>query len=279
MISTEEKNRIKGALAGAFIGDALAVGCHWYYDLDQMRKECGEWVDDYIKAKKGHYHEHQKAGDSSQSGYILRLMLESLISSRGYNQKDFCKTLEAKLFPKIEGTAMGGIGGYTSQSIREVYHKRKQGLNWDEVATDVDNTEALERNIAIALAYAFDEEKLATHIYNNTKLTQKDEMLLAQTVAFGAVLSQLIQGEKLDENISSKLMALVKSKKLPFHTVTSDNLTAPKGEEKQRKNSINISSPDALLTPSYMAQAVNDNDILIEPAWKVSLVYGMPCAI
>jgi len=279
MISTEEKNRIKGALIGAFIGDALAVGCHWYYDLNQMREECGEWVDDYSKAKKGHYHEHQNAGDSSQSGYILMLIMESLIANEGYNQENFCETLETKLFPKIDGTAMGGTGGYTSQSIREVYYKRKQGLNWDEVATDVDNTEALERNIAIALVYAFNEDRLATHIYNNTKLTQKDEMLLAQTVAFGAVLSQLIQGKKLDEKLSSKLMVLVKTKKLPFHSVTSDNLSAPKGEEKKRKTSINLSSPDALLTPSYIAQASNDEGIQIDPAWKVSLVYGMPCAI
>ncbi len=37
--------------------------------------------------------------------------------------------------------------------------------------------------------------------------------------------------------------------------------------------------PDALLTPSYMARAAMDPQICIEPAWKVSLVYGMPCAI
>ena len=40
-----------------------------------------------------------------------------------------------------------------------------------------------------------------------------------------------------------------------------------------------FASPDALLTPSYMAMAAADPDIRIEPAWKVSIVYGMPCAI
>jgi hypothetical protein len=38
-------------------------------------------------------------------------------------------------------------------------------------------------------------------------------------------------------------------------------------------------SPDALLGPSCMARAAHDPDIRIEPAWKVSLVYGMPCAV
>jgi ADP-ribosylglycohydrolase len=40
-----------------------------------------------------------------------------------------------------------------------------------------------------------------------------------------------------------------------------------------------FASPDALLTPSYIAEAALDPDIRIEPAWKVSIVYGMPCAI
>jgi hypothetical protein len=38
-------------------------------------------------------------------------------------------------------------------------------------------------------------------------------------------------------------------------------------------------SPDALLTPSYVAGAAKDPDVRIEPAWKVSMVYGMTCAI
>ncbi|MFT6625187.1 MAG: ADP-ribosylglycohydrolase [Cycloclasticus sp.] len=38
-----------------------------------------------------------------------------------------------------------------------------------------------------------------------------------------------------------------------------------------------FASPDALLTPSSIARAAHED--LIKPAWKVSLVYGMPCAV
>jgi ADP-ribosylglycohydrolase len=34
-----KKERAKGALMGAFIGEALGVGPHWYYDLEKMREE------------------------------------------------------------------------------------------------------------------------------------------------------------------------------------------------------------------------------------------------
>jgi hypothetical protein len=40
-----------------------------------------------------------------------------------------------------------------------------------------------------------------------------------------------------------------------------------------------FSSPDALFLPRWMIATAEDPDIKIEPAWKVSTVYGMPCAI
>jgi ADP-ribosylglycohydrolase len=40
-----------------------------------------------------------------------------------------------------------------------------------------------------------------------------------------------------------------------------------------------FASPDALLTVSSIAKAAQDPNIRIEPAWKASLVYGLPCAV
>ena len=61
--------------------------------------------------------------------------------------------------------------------------------------------------------------------------------------------------------------------------VTGENLTMPRRGDPDPPRAGKFSSPDALLTPSYMAEAAQDPAVRIEPAWKVSLVYGMPCAI
>jgi len=181
---------------------------------------------------------------------------------------------------KIDGTPTNGPGGYTSQSIREVYRQRvEQNLAWNEVGSRADTTEAIERTLALAVRYAFKPKELAKSISHNTFLTQVDDIVGSMTVSYGAVLAQLIQGEKFDTNISTKLMQLVKTGELPFHADTSDNLKPPKPGSKGPSNIGLFTSPDALLTPSFIAQAVNDKTINIEPAWKVSLVYGMPCAI
>jgi hypothetical protein len=97
------------------------------------------------------------------------------------------------------------------------------------------------------------------------------------SVAFNAVLSQLISGVFLTPQMGARLMAQATSGVLPFHQVTQGHLHPPQGTEKIQAGQ--FSSPDALLTAGYAALAAADPDIIIEPAWKVSLVYGMPCAI
>jgi ADP-ribosylglycohydrolase len=41
------QDRARGALLGAFVGDALGLGPHWYYDLHELRKDYGEWIEGY----------------------------------------------------------------------------------------------------------------------------------------------------------------------------------------------------------------------------------------
>ena len=273
-------DRAAGALMGAFIGDALALGPHWYYDLDELHARYGEWISDYTAPMPDHYHAGMKAGESSQAGLLLRLTLESLAARGGYDEADFCRRMDEEFFPQIDGVPMHGPGGYTSQSIREAWRKRvQQGLPWGQLAGNADTTEAAERTLALAVRYALDPARLADAVTRNILLTQNDGTVVAMTVAFGAVLGMLVEGHALDTQISAKLMARVKAGALPFHTVTVGNLQAPKPGSAEASTAGRFPSPDALLTPSAIARAALDPDIRIEPAWKVSLVYGMPCAV
>jgi ADP-ribosylglycohydrolase len=273
-------DRAAGAIMGAFIGDALALGPHWYYDLTALHRDYGTWIDDYTDPMPGRYHDGLKAGQLSQAGFILSLMVKSLVENNGYRQDDFCRRMDEDLFPLLDGTPVAGPGNYTSQSIRDVWRKRvQQGLPWSETGGHADTTEAIERTLAIAVRYAFEPARLAAAIAENTLLTQKDDTIVSMTVAFGAVLSLLVQGNRLDPDISDKLMALVKSGELPFHAVTRDDLQPPRPGDPDPPRAGRFASPEALLSPSYMAAAAADPDIRIEPAWKVSIVYGMPCAI
>jgi hypothetical protein len=93
------------------------------------------------------------------------------------------------------------------------------------------------------------------------------------------VLGMLVEGHALDGELSAKLMARVKTGQLPFHAVTSGKLQGPKRGEAEGSNAGLFSSPDALLTPSFIARAAHSSTIRIEPASQVSLIYGMSCAV
>ncbi|AKH38401.1 MULTISPECIES: ADP-ribosylglycohydrolase family protein [Nitrosomonas] len=274
------QDRAVGAVMGAFIGDALGVGPHWYYNLNELHRDYGDWISDYTDPKPNRYHAACKAGQLSQAGFILALTLRSLVECGEYDQDDFCRRLDEDLFPLLDGTPVSGPGGYTSQSIREAWRRRvQQQLPWGQTGSHADTTEAIERTLAIAVRYAFQPTQLAAAITSNTMLTQIDHTVVSMTVAYGAVLALLVQGHPLDIELSGKLMGLVKDDKLPFHAVTLDDLQPPRPGDPDPPRAGRFASPDALLTPSYMAAAVADPAIPIEPAWKVSLVYGMPCAI
>ncbi len=276
---TPLQDRAAGALMGAFIGEALGVGPHWYYDLGALHRDHGHWISDYTTPRPGRYHQGLQAGELSQPGFILRLTLNSLVECNGYDHIDFCRRLDQELFPLLDGTPNAGPGGYTSQSIRDAWHKRvEQKRPWSECGGHADTTEAIERTLAIAVRYATQPARLAETVAANTVLTQNDDTVVAMTVAFAAVLGRLVQGRRLDDQLSTRLMSLVDRGELPFHAVTRQNLQPPAaGAEPSRAG--RFASPDALLTPSCVAQAAADAGIRIEPAWKVSLMYGMPCAI
>lgn len=274
------QDRAAGAIMGAFIGDALALGPHWYYDLNELHRDYGPWISGYTDPKLGRYHAGLKAGQLSQAGLILQILVRSLVDCGGYDESDFYRRLDEELFPLLDGTPMSGPGGYTSQSIREAWRRRvEQRLPWGQTGGHADTTEAIERTLALAIRYALEPQQLAQTITQNTLLTQVDETVVSMTVAYGAVLGLLVQGHALDANLSDKLMRQVKDGALPFHAVTTARLQPPRPGDPDPPRAGRFASPDALLTPSYMAIAAADPDIRIEPAWKVSLVYGMPCAI
>ena len=273
-------DRAAGAVMGALIGDALGVGPHWYYDLAEMRRDYGDWVAGYTEPKPHRYHAGLKAGQLSQAGIITTMLLRSTVENGGYNEADFCRRLDEELFPQLDGTPVNGPGGYTSQSIREAWRRRvEQKKSWKETGGHADTTEAAERALVLAARYSRTPAKVAEAVSANCLLTQADEAIVAMTTAYCCVLALLVSGEKFDQFLSDKLMDLVKAGELPFHAVTSAHLGPPKLGDPHPPRGGRFSSPDALLTPSYMAEAALDPTIKIEPAWKVSLVYGMPCAI
>jgi len=110
------------------------------------------------------------------------------------------------------------------------------------------------------------------------RLTQIDPFIVALSASYCVIVSALIRGEPFDEQLSGKLYGMVERGILPFtHAVLTEN--KEKYAHDPTAPSASLPYPDGLLFPSHIWQAAKDPQVVIEPAWKVSLVYGMPCSI
>ncbi len=268
-------DRAAGAIVGAFIGDALGLGPHWYYDLDELRQEFGEWIDGYTSPKPdARYHRGMKAGELSQTGIIMLLLLRSLAERGTYDEADFTRRLDEELLPKLTGEPNAGPGGFTNHSFRQVWQARvREKKPWGQTGGNADTSEAAERLTLIGARFALDPYAAAKHALDCCMLSQTDSLVAQQSVGFACVIAALVRGEPFDETLSDTLMDLVRDGTIPF-TAKSSLAAAGSG-----RASFGFASPDAMLLPSWMAEAAHDPDTRIEPPWKVSLVYGMSCAV
>ncbi len=111
--------RLTGALFGAFIGDALAMPVHWYYDTAAMARDYG-WVKDFVQPRNPHpdsilwrskyrpvrpdadilhsqaqfwgqrgihYHQFLKAGENTLNLQLSQLLMDSLLEQEQYDQQ------------------------------------------------------------------------------------------------------------------------------------------------------------------------------------------------
>jgi ADP-ribosyl-[dinitrogen reductase] hydrolase len=261
--SEKASDRAMGAIIGTFIGDALGLGCHWYYDLAAFKADCGEWISNYMTskadrkdmfAKVGKYR-HEiglKAGDVSQTGQVALLLLESIAEKSGYNESDFTLRMDS-LLSTLDGSAFSGR--YTDWAMRDVWQQRKKKIGWDKTGSRADTAEAAMRSTLLAALLFSDPEHLAETAYQNILLTHREPYIVAQSLSFTLTVAGLISNASLPNigNYLGKLYA------------------------KQSIKSV-IPSFDCLNQAKNGAQAVSYcGDI--EPASRVCSLYGLACSL
>ena len=264
--SPSAEDRAAGAIMGAMIGDALGLGCHWYYDLDQLKREFGEWISDYTTPKPGRYHEGCKAGDVSQSGQLYQFLLESLKDNGKYAEEDFCSRVDA-LLATLDGTRTGGR--YTQKDVVDIWKNRiVLKKPWSESASPHgDTTDSCVRAAALAARYHSDLPTLIKKIGSNARLQYKDPQLQVHSIAFGLTVACLIAGMEYP-SISGHLMDLISKGGIPFTSAGA----------LERDSEVGTPEPDSLLWSRYCTRAAANPQIQIEPASVAPQMYGLSCA-
>jgi len=262
-----QRDRIMGAIMGVFVGDALGVGTHWYYDLDNLKKDYGPWVSDYndpmlevnsnnarhAKIHQFRYEQGVRAGDLSQTGQLYTLLLESIVEQGGYDRSEFGAKVDG-LFETLNGKNFSGR--YTDMAMRETWANRNAGIAWDDpnVGSNADTSEAAQMNTALAALFFADPEQLARNAHSNTKLFYSNDFPITHSVAYSLVVGGLINDVPLAdmEHHIRSINARVMARYAPF--------------------------PDSR-HQVYVGQTAWDPDTRLESPHLIAKIYGQHCEI
>lgn len=102
----------KAMVWASFIGDALALGPHWEYDVAALRARFGQ-VTGYNTPDPDGYHGGKKAGEFTHYGDQTRLLLRSLADKGRFDLDDFA----AKWLATMRGYS-GYIDGATRMTLK-----------------------------------------------------------------------------------------------------------------------------------------------------------------
>jgi len=264
------EDRAAGAIVGTFVGDALGAGCHWYYDVDQMRAIYGPWISDYVKPRPGHYHDMLEAGQFSQTGQVILALLESTASAGKHDPEDFAGRLDT-LFESLDGTSFSGR--YSNGYVCDLYNARAEGKAWSDPATPSwsDTSEAAMRSAVLVARYGRDRRASGREVLRNVRVTHQDPLVVAQSTAFGLVLRELVAGQPLTPGIAGQTRSLAKGPLALGHDPQAQGLAPPPTSD--------LPLIDQILQPAYVISTAQDPSMRLEEPWRVARVYGMACAI
>lgn len=260
-----QKDRIIGSIAGAFIGDALGVGCQWYYEPGALAKDFGLWIDDYVDPKVDgiskwgkvlvhRYNKGVRAGDGSQTATFMEMLLKSVAENKGYNKNDYTKRIDTFL-EGLDGDPSDPYAGiWTDEMVRVVRKARVNGVNWDDpdFYNPADGADCAQRGVILAAAYR-NPATLAETAYHDMRLFFQNRFLIGQQLTYVLFVQGVINGIPL-EQIGSYMKKLGDDHKIMKYILNYDTIDSPR-----------------------TAEIAWDPDCRIEPASKICKVYGLAC--
>jgi ADP-ribosyl-[dinitrogen reductase] hydrolase len=281
MSSKELSDRARGALYGAFIGDALAMPVHWYYETNKLAADYGE-VTDYVApknphtdsfmdsasytppnkkadilhdqakwwGKKGiHYHQFLEAGENTLNLQLANEVRKGLNEDRGYIVEkqlqryiDFLRTPGMHRDTYVEGAHTHFFVEYSQG--RHPMHCSKDGEN---------HGGGLVALIPILAYYRDNPEAGRIASAQHLQLTHLGEQMTLGRNFLCDVLAQLFAGESL----SNVLEGQSKSNSMlnfPFHSMLELDDHAVVGGNFKTSCTINQSIPGL----TYLAMKYGD---------------------
>lgn len=190
------EQRKQQMVLGAFYGDAFALGPHWIYDVDQIRREFGE-IKSLTPPPANTYHSTKKKGDFTHYGDQLLVLLDSIGAQGTFSQEAYREKWQ-ELFD--------GYSGYVDGATKKTLGNMSAGLENPVGSTSKDLSGA--GKIAPLLYCYSDRDQLLEAVKAQVAMTHNSSPVINSALFTATLTYKVLIGESVATAVSSSLNSL-----------------------------------------------------------------------
>ena len=174
----------RAMVLASFAGDSLALGAHWIYDAEKIRREFGR-VDTLRKPLPNSYHPTKEKGDFTHYGDQTFVLLESISARKGFDLSDFSKRWQ-ELFKTYRG--------YFDQATKKTLQNLAQGKAVEEAGSPSTDLSGAARIAPLVFLYHKDRETLVRAARAQTRMTHNNPLVIDSAEFFARVCCKVLDG-------------------------------------------------------------------------------------
>jgi ADP-ribosylglycohydrolase len=219
----------------SFAADSLALGVHWIYDADKIKKDFGR-VDTLRKPLPGSYHPTKDIGDFTHYGDQTFVLLESVAAKRGFDLSDFSERWQ-NLFEAYRG--------YFDQATKKTLQNLARGRVIEEAGSSSTELAGAARIAPLVFRYHKDPETLVQAARAQTQMTHNTPLVIESAEFFARVCCRVLEGTDPAEAMTE--VSARRFKDSPLSTWV--------------KEGINSAKEDSVSTIAWFGQSCHTEDM------------------
>jgi len=178
-------DRIKAAVLGAFVADALSLGVHWVYNTHVIDRKFGR-VDGYLDPMTS-YHKGKRAGEQTHYGDQMQVLMESVAAVSGFDLEDFSGRWR-RLFESYSG--------YFDSATKDTLQHLSAGKDINSCGSASDDLAGACRIAPLFTVYPDDPEKWVAAARKQTAFTHNHADIIAAAEFFARTTAAVLDGAK-----------------------------------------------------------------------------------
>ena len=193
------RDRVEGMIWGQFLGDAMCLGTHWIYNLEDLKTFYPD-LKGFEQPRAGHYHAGKKPGELTHYGEAALVLLESVAENGGLDIADYCQRFFSHFAsPDYRGYLDSATRGTIENAKLDAAGLPPESFNYQAGADD--DQLATATSLAPVVARYWKSPDLAQQVERVTRVRQNHPRSVAYMQVYAQILVELLAGTDLHSAI------------------------------------------------------------------------------